>query len=103
LQGLEIVRLALNPEPATGPSSVVHDLAPLGVPVDASVHAGILTARIGDTLAVVTPPSGATSACTDTNWILGSVALAPDGVHLAIEVQERLQPKIVDLYLFEVP
>jgi len=142
LQGLEIVRLVLQPEPATvvivpgttgatslsvasdgsgfyytlagdsqvhfhdvatGLSTVVHDMAPLGVPVDASVHNNLLAARIGDTLAFVTLPSGTTSVYADSNWILRAATLSPDGGHVAIEVEQRLQPQLVDLYLLEVP
>ena len=142
LQGLEIVRLVLHPEPATvvivpgtagatslsvasdgsgffytlagdtqvhfhdvatGLSTVVHDMAPLGVPLDASVHNNLLAARIGDTLAFVTLPSGTTSVYADSNWILRSATLSPDGSHLAVEVGQRLQPQLVDLYLLEAP
>jgi hypothetical protein len=142
LQGLEIVRLVLNPEPATvvivpgttgatslsvassgtgfyytlagdsrvhfhdlvsGQSTVAYDLAPLGIPDEASVHAGILAARIGDSLAFVTLQTGATTVYADPDWILRSLTLSPDGSRAAATVEKRPEPGLVDLYLFHVP
>jgi hypothetical protein len=82
---------------------VAYDLAPLGIPDEASVHAGILAARIGDSLAFVTLQTGATSVYADPDWILRSLTLSPDGSRAAATVEKRPEPGLVDLYLFHVP
>lgn len=88
---------------ATGRSVVVHDFAPLGVPVDASVQADLLAARIGDSLHVVDLTTGAMSTFADTSWVLGAIAFSPDGRHIAAELARKPQLNLIDLYLFELP
>jgi len=85
---------------ASGTSVVVHDLGPLGVPSDASVHAGILAALVNNRLAIVTLATGATSVLSDNNWVLRSSRLSPNGRQIALEAASLSQ---TDLYLVEVP
>ncbi|MDH4131096.1 MAG: hypothetical protein OEW53_06275 [Actinomycetota bacterium] len=87
----------------SGLSAPVHDFGSLGVPEEASVYAGTLVARIGDSLATVVLATGSASVFSDTSWVLGAVRLAPDGSHVAAELAPASQPNLIDLYLLEVP